>query len=136
MAGSFALCGIALLISAGLKPLLSLERGFLRPLAKQEVLWEAGPAGEGPGLANGGVGPVKEDRQWAEASQTSTCFRISCPHWESGVPQSPWVAGSLGGRRHHYSQQETVRYCLLSLTFCLGLQGSKLGYQRICSPSL
>lgn len=61
---------------------------------------------EGPGLTNGGVGPVKEDRQWAEASQTSTCFQKSCPHWDSGVPQSPWVAGSLGGRRHHYSQQE------------------------------
>lgn len=121
VAGSFTLCRIALLISVGLKPLLSPGRGFLRPLAKQEVLWEAGWVEEGLGLANGGVGPVKEDRPKAEASQTSTCFLY---HGCSGilVSHNPLgLQGSWDVEDIVIPNEKQVRYYLLSLAFCLRL---------------
>lgn len=121
MAGSFTLCGITLLISVGLKPLLSPGRGFLRPLAKQEVLWEAGWVEEGLGLANGGVGPVKEDRPRAEASQTSTCFLY---HGCSGILVSHNPLGLQGSWDIEdiiIPNEKQVRYYLLSLAFCLRL---------------
>lgn len=117
VAGSFTLCRIALLISVGLKPLLSPGRGFLRPLAKQEVLWEAGWVEEGLGLANGGVGPVKRRQAKGGSFSDFHVFSISWLLRDTGVPQSPWVSGILGCRRHHYSQWEAGE--ILSSKPCL-----------------
>lgn len=137
VAGSFTLCGIALLISVGLKPSLSLERGFLRPLAKQEVLGEAGWAGEGPGLANAGSRPCK----WRQAMGGSIPdfhmllnIKSALGYWCPTIPlglQGAWEVEDI-----IIPNEKPVRYYRLRLPFCLRLQGSKLGCERICSPSL
>ena len=84
MAGSFTLCGIALLISVGLKPRTGRERFLLDLWPKAGCSGKPGHVGEGPGpvwwgVSEAGVSPARKNGDKGQkASRPLVAYIIFC----------------------------------------------------------